>query len=206
MYTRRSGLIIGFHGCDKSVQELVIKDSSKDLKPSKNPWDWLGHGIYFWENNPKRALDFAKEQSKRKGSKIKNPAVVGAVLDLGYCLDLMDMDNIALVKETYNVIKLSADIAGKTLPSNVSPNSGSPTSDLLFRNLDCMVINSLHATQDSQRAFDSVKGIFTEGRPLYENAGFREKDHIQICIRNLNCIKGYFLPRELRKVSTAIKD
>jgi hypothetical protein len=24
--------------------------------------------------------------------------------------------------------------------------------------------------------------------------GFREKNHIQICVRNLNCIKGYFTP------------
>jgi len=27
-------------------------------------------------------------------------------------------------------------------------------------------------------------------------AGFKEKNHIQICVRNRNCIKGYFLPRE----------
>ena len=45
--------------------------------------------------------------------------------------------------------------------------------------------------------FDSVRGVFWEGKELYKNAGFREKDHIQICIRNPNCIKGYFLPREL---------
>jgi hypothetical protein len=45
--------------------------------------------------------------------------------------------------------------------------------------------------------FDSVRGVFWEGRELYPNAGFREKDHIQICIRNPNCIKGFFYPREI---------
>jgi len=44
---------------------------------------------------------------------------------------------------------------------------------------------------------DSVHGIFNEGEELYPNAGFREKDHIQICVRNPNCIKGFFLPRKL---------
>ena len=29
------------------------------------------------------------------------------------------------------------------------------------------------------------------------NAGFAEKNHIQICVCNPNCIKGYFLPREI---------
>ncbi|HYE54151.1 MAG TPA: hypothetical protein VD996_04880 [Chitinophagaceae bacterium] len=29
--------------------------------------------------------------------------------------------------------------------------------------------------------------------------GFHEKNHIQLCIRNPNCIKGYFLPRTAHK-------
>ncbi len=32
---------------------------------------------------------------------------------------------------------------------------------------------------------------------LYPEAGLTEKNHIQICIRNPNCIKSFFLPREL---------
>lgn len=195
MDTRRSGLIIGFHGCDKSVQEVVLNNPREDLKSSKNPWDWLGHGIYFWENNPDRALNFAVEQSKRKNSRIKTPAVIGAILDLGYCLDLMDMANIIMVKETYKVLKSSFEKAGQELPKNVNPNSHIHKNDLLFRHLDCLVINALNVSQDKIRPFESVKGIFTEGGELYDNAGFREKDHIQICIRNPNCIKGYFLPR-----------
>ena len=42
-----------------------------------------------------------------------------------------------------------------------------------------------------------MKGVFWEGDKLYLEAGFTEKNHIQICIRNPNCIKGFFLPREL---------
>lgn len=47
----------------------------------------------------------------------------------------------------------------------------------------------------NNRAYDSVRGVFWEGKPLYPNAGFAEKNHIQICVCNPNCIKGYFLPR-----------
>ena len=63
------------------------------LKPSNNSYDWLGHGVYFWENNEQRAFQFAQEASKRTSSSIKEPFVIGAVIDLGYCLDLTDMSN-----------------------------------------------------------------------------------------------------------------
>lgn len=42
--------------------------------------------------------------------------------------------------------------------------------------------------------YDSVRGVFTEGKEIYPNAGFVEKTHIQLCIINPNCIKGYFKP------------
>lgn len=45
--------------------------------------------------------------------------------------------------------------------------------------------------------YDSVRGVFGEGDELYPGAGFMDKNHIQIAVLNPNCIKGFFLPREL---------
>ena len=58
------------------------------------------------------------------------------------------------------------------------------------------MIQAVHAIQKRQDdpPFDSVRGMFQEGSEPYPDAGFREKNHIQICVRNLECIKGYFLP------------
>ena len=36
-----------------------------------------------------------------------------------------------------------------------------------------------------------------EGEEIYPTAGFFNKNHIQICIRNTDCILGYFLPKDL---------
>jgi hypothetical protein len=66
-----------------------------------------------------------------------------------------------------------------------------------MRNLDYAVIETIHATNERDNCYDAVRGMFTEGEYPYPNAGFREKNHIQICIRNPNCIKRYFLPRDL---------
>jgi hypothetical protein len=62
------------------------------------------------------------------------------------------------------------------------------------RNLDCAVIRRLHSILKDQSlpAVDTVRGVFTEGTPIYPDAGFDAKTHIQIAVRNLNSIKGVF--------------
>jgi hypothetical protein len=92
MYSTRSGLVLGFHGCDKSLIEKIILQQS-ELKQSSNKYDWLGHGSYFWKYSPERAFEFAtflKDNPDKTNNPIKEPAVLGAVIDLGYCFDLLD--------------------------------------------------------------------------------------------------------------------
>lgn len=197
MYSSRSGLILGFHGCDESVVHNVVFKNQR-LKDSRNSWDWLGDGAYFWENSPSRAMEFARSQSKKEGTSIKKPAVLGAVLNLGYCLDLLDYKNISHLKTGYELLREAQKISGFKFPQNKIPKDNIDH-DLLIRDLDCAVIEAIHKLNKDEnlRQFDSVRGVFWEGPPIYPDAGFREKDHIQICIRNPNCIKGCFLPREL---------
>lgn len=91
MYPAKPGFTIGFHGCDKTVGRRVVAGVIS-LRPSTNKYDWLGHGIYFWENNFQRAVDFANALKSRKDrqSKLRVPSAIGAVLDIGFCLDLLD--------------------------------------------------------------------------------------------------------------------
>lgn len=196
MYSTKSGLILGFHGCDQSVVDDVILGKAP-LNPSKNEYDWLGHGIYFWDNSPSRAMEYAKalkDNPKRSKRPVKSPAVLGAVIDLGFCLDLLDFENKEYLKTAYEIL-LAYTVGVHPVPKNKPvPTSGR---ELLLRELDCAVIQTLHTVREYQdlQPFDSVRGVFWEGAEIYPNAGFREKDHIQICIRNPNCIKGFFLPR-----------
>lgn len=46
LYSRRSNLVIGFHGCDKSVVDKVIAGEDS-LIASTNDYDWLGMGFIF---------------------------------------------------------------------------------------------------------------------------------------------------------------
>lgn len=190
MYTSRTGLILGFHGTDESIVNDVLL-GKKELEPSRNHHDWLGNGVYFWDNSPSRALEWATSQSKNPKSEIKNPAVIGAIIDLGYCLDLLDYKNSQLLLAGHKWLCQATEDSKVELPKNTGINS-----DLLLRKLDCAVIQSLHNLNNvnSEKPFDSVRGVFWEGDPIYKGGFFMEKNHIQICIREMNCIKGYFKP------------
>jgi hypothetical protein len=207
MYDNRSNLIIGFHGCDKRSAEALINNPDT-IKISDEPHDWLGHGMYFWENNQERAIQWAVERQRRKGKNIADAAVIGAVIQLGYCCDLMDSRFIGLLKAYYNLMEEAYRKAGKSLPVNKDVPADAHRNKLL-RVLDCTVIEYMHARIGEQykkdkkengfsdlKVFDSTRGVFTEGGRIYIGAEIFEKSHIQICIRNSNCIKGFFLPRK----------
>lgn len=190
MYKHHPSIVLGFHACKSRDGKRLIK-RKEVFKPSENRYDWLGHGMYFWENSPRRAEMFADDRS------IEKPCVIGAALHLGYCLDLTDSGSLAYLSAAYKALVKTLKTAGTPLPKNRG-GKGAAAGDLLLRDLDCAVINFLHAQRESEgkKSFDTVRGVFWEGEELYPGAGFKEKNHIQVCILNPNCIKGFFWPRK----------
>ncbi len=195
MHQLAASLILGYHGCDKTVGERILEGEL--FRQSNNDYDWLGPGIYFWEANPLRGLDFAREAKKRRTSNIKRPFVIGAVISQGLCLDLTTAAGIEQVRAAHKSLVEFAAAAGRKLPANAP--------DGLLRRLDCAVIQMVHTIRRDRgdQPIDSVKGVFIEGRPVYEGSGFYEKTHIQIAVRNPDCIKEIFrVPQaQLRSVN-----
>jgi hypothetical protein len=181
-----TSFILGYHGCDAKVAKRLI--DGEPFKTSENDHDWLGPGIYFWEANPQRALSFAREVRKREPSTIRTPAVVGAVIELGLCLDLASEAGIEQARAAYATLVELYQAAGSALPTN----QGGP--DDLLRKLDCAVISQLHEIREAngQAQVDTVRGIFVEGEAIYPTAGFKAKTHCQVCVCNPHQIKGVF--------------
>ncbi len=61
LYDKLPNLVLGFHGCNSMAYDNVIV-KRQHLKRSTNNYDWLGNGIYFWENSYERAYDWAKNK------------------------------------------------------------------------------------------------------------------------------------------------
>ena len=188
-YEYQPSFVLGFHGCDKLTGEKILSGKEPHLLRSEKKYDWLGHGIYFWEGNPSRAMAWAVQRKIEK--KIRTPFVLGAIIDLRHCLDLFDHDGIALVQQAHS--ELVQDFKKSVLPM---PENKGTTPDKAGRMLDCAVLNALHQyrADRSEPEYDSVRAPFLEGNPIYTGAGFRSENHIQLCVRHAGCIKGYFRP------------
>lgn len=127
-------------------------------------------------------------QRRKRLAEQPEPFVVGAAIDLGFCLDMLSSNGLAGVKAAYEDFVFHLKMSNRPLPEN------SGGEDLLSRRLDCAIFGHLHdiRSQGGHPAFDTIRGVFIEGAPIYPDSGFREKTHIQICVCNPDAIKGIF--------------
>jgi hypothetical protein len=179
-------IVIAYHGCDSDTAEQLLR--GEPFKISQNDYDWLGEGIYFWEYGADRALKFAHDQ-KRRG-KVEKPAIVGVLLQLGRCFDLMDTRFTEELPVAFAMFKEALDLVGEPVPTN----SGR-TPDNLLRRRDCAVLNYyLRRLERAQVYFDMVRCGFVEGDAAFDGSGIRPQSHVQIAVRNPDCVVGVFRP------------
>lgn len=167
---------------------------------SERSYDWLGPGVYFWENDPIRAYQWACLPWRN----IKTPSVVGAVIDLGRCLDLTTQDGIDAVRSAHEGLVQIHEKTGQLLPENSGREKG-------MRYLDCAVIKHLHRARQrlfefdvSKSPYETVRALFVEGDELYDGAGFHDRTHVQICVTDKRRIWGVFRIPSWRQESLGI--
>lgn len=200
-----TSFVLGYHGCDQSVADRLL--SGEPIKPSDKNYDWLGPGAYFWEADPQRALEFAQERVGKPNG-YETAAVVGAVIDLGNCLDMSNRENVELFRAYHQNFLAVQALSGLPVPQNKN-SARDPNQDRLLRYLDRAVFVHLHESiaeavkakgnkgmdELALRPFDTVRGVFTEGGALYDGCGFHERTHVQIAVRNIaESIIGVFKP------------
>jgi hypothetical protein len=195
----QAGHVIGFHSCDREVG-LRLLNGNDELLPSENSWDWLGPGSYFWEQDPARSLEYATENAAGKQfnkTAAKTPFVIGAIIDLDNCLNLVEAEALDILGSAYKNLKALKDIVGERMPINCGKN----------RELDCAVIKYIHqANIDSRKAaYDTIRCAFPQGDEAFPGSMITSRLHIQVCVCNPEQIRGYFLPRPVGKYNPHLK-
>jgi hypothetical protein len=169
-------IVLGYHGCKPEFAEAMIRGeiSIDQWEISENPYDWLGHGLYFWEFGPDRAKNWGKG------------GVVGAVIQLGVCLDLMDTRYMALLAAEFKNVRKIFEKEGINLPENKGKR----------HDLDCLVLNNFVDAEETRKgtAFQTVRCPFLEGPPVFPGSKIRSESHIQIAVRDRSCLLGIFRP------------
>jgi len=185
--------VLGYHGCDREVgMKAVTGEVPLIMSDAKH--DWLGRGIYFWESDRDRALEWA--QWKHSVGWCKDPFVVGAVINLGNCFDLTIRENLDFLAQVYDAYAAVQAKSGFPLPINRDSAKGA-SKNKVMRELDCAVFNYLHEIieQGGGEQFDTIRGLFVEGEAAFPGSEVFRLTHSQIAVCNEKSIIGIFLPR-----------
>ena len=191
--------VVGYHGIGLSAA-LRIVNRVEGFRRSQRDFDWLGHGIYFWEYAPQQALNFARIRQRQYQRK-RNPsdedrrraseplAVVACMIRLGFCFDLLDPHNVEYLRESYEPYRETLLLSGQALPRNSRK----------YRKLDCEVFEfayKLIGKSEERSSVDTARGVYvpTGGdRRVWEGSWISRNTHIQLCVRNPASLLGSWL-------------
>ena len=198
--------ILAYNGCDRETGEEALRcDGPEGLVASDNGYDWLGTGVYFWETDPRRALQWAEikhqdhvRREKEKGTPValRRPFVVGAIVNLGMCLDLTTVEGVSLLKEGYGSYLDDFKKLQKKKPELTLPQNDEKTGKMY---LDYQVINHTCRSYEEEmdQSIDTVRALIPEGDFVYPGGSFKDKTHTQICVRKQRAIIAYFRMRDM---------
>ncbi len=170
----------------------------------------------FWENALDRAAkwaveygasNFKKTLSEHEKARITEndlrPAVVGAIINLGQCLNFLDVFHMEKLRKSH--IRSLVLLLEKHGPEEGEKNIKEMLNAEEWKHyFDCLAINELCMDNDEKSSTDTVRGCFPEGGRLFEGSYIRSKMHIQIAVRNTDCIIGYFRPKNLDEIFSRI--
>ena len=97
--------VTGYHGTSREAADRMLREG---FRASRNEWDCLGDGVYFFEDAPIHAWDWAREQH---GSEA---AVLQADVQLRDCVDLKDIGWSRFLADVYD--RFLAEWKAKGIP------------------------------------------------------------------------------------------
>jgi hypothetical protein len=159
-------VVTGYHGTSLEAAEDILREG---FKPSRRPWEWLGHGIYFWQDAPIRAFEWATEWLGQKGY-VGPIAVVAAEINLSGFVDLLDQQGMRLLRTFAEKV-------------NGRPEFASLANRPPVNRLDCALFNfaTYVLSLDGVRV-SGYRAAVVEGKPLTLNSPIHELSHVQLAV------------------------
>jgi hypothetical protein len=170
--------VYGYHGTSQTKATSILKNG---FLASDNDYDWLGTGIYFFQDAPMRAKQWATEQHPNE------PAVICSRIQLENCIDLLDVNWFPLLKNIYNLFSEQYRDTNKLLPKQ------NPLRSKAHR-LDCAFFNYASQFLSHQgQIVTSTRAVFVEGECIFPDSAIFDLAHVQIAVKNSAVIKKCYL-------------
>ncbi|HEX8245400.1 MAG TPA: hypothetical protein VF541_17935 [Longimicrobium sp.] len=161
---------IGFHGTSIERAERILVAG---FQISRNDWDWLGDGAYFFQDGRARAAEWARERFGNQA------AVVGAEIELDGCIDLLDITWERVLANAHARYVEQLALTGAPLPAQTRG----------AHRLARHVLNYLAGRMaEDGMLVRTVRAAFAEGEPIYPGSALLSRSHVQIAVRDLSAI------------------
>jgi len=170
--------VIGYHGTSMSAASTIAHHG---FKASMNDYDWLGDGVYFFQDAPQRAWEWARKIHGR------NAAVIGATIEMRDWMDLLDIKWARFLAAAYDGFLSKMKEAGLPLPRQTAGG----------HRLDREVINyAVVILGENAQVVRAVRAAFSEGVPVFPNSALFDRSHVQIAVRDTGLITAHWTESE----------
>ena len=160
------GTVMGYHGTNILAANAILDEG---FRISENQYDWLGDGVYFFQEAPQRAWDWALTRHGHEA------AVVGARISTVECINLLDTGWNSFMANAYDSYLSFLNRLGDRVPEQSGGN----------HRLDREVMNyAVGVLEDLGHNVACVRAAFAEGRPVYPNSAILDLTHVQISVRH----------------------
>jgi hypothetical protein len=173
--------LVGYHGTNMESARQILQTG---FTPSRNNYDWLGKGVYFWQDAPYRAWHWASEDCQKKGG---DPAVIRSLVKIrrDEFMDLLDYHQDQDPNWT-NYLRRTYQYLQEQTSSRLPPNKR----DIGYHALDRLVLDTL--IEDILKPMNinilAVRACFQEGEEIYPGSAIYNKSHIQLSVRDTSSI------------------
>jgi hypothetical protein len=171
--------LVGYHGTNIESARQILQSG---FTPSRNNYDWLGKGVYFWQDAPYRAWNWASEHCENKGG---DPAVVRSLVKIGRD-EFMDLLDYSQQPNWANCLGRTHQYLQQQTRFVLPPNKRA----IKYHALDRLVVDTL--IEDILKPVNinilAVRACFQEGEEIYPGSAIYNKSHIQLAVRDTSSI------------------
>jgi hypothetical protein len=181
------GTVLGYHATNTRAARTILR--SGRFRESRNPYDWLGDGVYFWEAAPERAWEWAHSPraQRRLGPDI---AIVGARIHLDRCIDFHDVVWHDQIKAVHDALRSRQAESGRRSPRQTARGEHGWDREVINRLAD-LIYRATGITVGVVRASFREP----EDEPLFGGSALYRGAHVQLAVRDQWLIEAHWLER-----------
>ncbi|MCK9526103.1 MAG: hypothetical protein M0R49_09285 [Limnochordia bacterium] len=153
----------GYHGTTRANADEILR--SGRFRFSTEEQEWLGRGIYFFENDPRQARNWCM-----KARKYPEWAVLRSKIEANVVIDLVDTETFERFRSIANRMKMRYTKLRDGRPRHL---------------INSVVLNAMYEAEP----YDLVRGIFEVPSTYTVDRTNIKQYQIQLCVRNLQCVK-----------------